>query len=348
MRLSSPIRSGRGRAAWVVLLALLAVRCGSGSAAPGGDSAAAADADGAAGVDLPVGDVPSFPVAYEGAFTVQDDFSAQTLTVGGEERSVYLYAPASRGAHPPLLIAFHGTSGQPDDWTEENPQYDPNGLEELARDRGFLLAAPRARDWGEGWSDWDNHGGNDRYWETGFDANPARGKDIEANADLVLVQAIIEAAVAAYGVDRARVHVIGFSNGGFFSVHTALLLRDRIASFAAAGSGLVTCDTTGGCLLESSATDCAAILAQAATECPDCDGAEKPVAVPEGGRTVAGILGHNNRDDIVSVAFSCRLAATLTERGHEVQTVIGDAEGHGIPDGFIPAAVDFLLSHPRR
>ena len=44
--------------------------------------------------------------------------SEQSLTVGGEPRPVVILAPQGRGAHPPLLIAFHGTSGLPADWLD--------------------------------------------------------------------------------------------------------------------------------------------------------------------------------------------------------------------------------------
>jgi len=323
-----------------VLVAWALVGCG--SSASGGDSGAT-PADDVPADDVPAADLASTPVTIAGSFQARDGVSTQALTVGGTSREVILLAPASRAAHPPLLIAFHGTSGSPTDWVDLDPGSDPMGLEALATANGIVVAAPRARDWGDGMSDWDNHGGNDRYWETGFDANPARGRDPDANADIVLVKGIIDAAVAAYGVDPKRVYLVGFSNGGFFTSLAAFVLRERVAAFAEADSGLVACVSTGGCELKSSSKDCTAILAAAASTCPDCDGAGHPLDPPADGRKVPGFLGHRNQDDVVSVVHTCRLDARMRAAGFGTQTLITAEEGHGLPEGFLEAAIPFLL-----
>ncbi len=280
----------------------------------------------------------SSPVSASGSFTASDGFSQQTLTIGGEPRTVALYAPASRGDQPPLVIAFHGTSGEPTDWIDSASDSDPSGFEGLADANGFLVAAPRARDWGDGASDWDNHNGNDRYWETRFDANPSRGSDPDANADLVLVRQIITAAEAAFNVDPNRVYLIGFSNGGFFSELAAMVLRDQIAAFAAAGSGLVTCDRTDSCTSQANTTNCSGI-----PSCP-CSGTEKPTTVPTSGRLVPGILGHNSADDTVSSFYTCAMATRMQALGYDVSVQIANTSGHGIPEGFIDQAWGFFSS----
>jgi len=277
--------------------------------------------------------------SFAEGLAAKNGFSQQTLTVGGTARTVAIFLPAKRGAAPALVIAFHGTSGEPADWIDPSGNSD---LETLASANGFVVAAPRARDWGEGFSDWDNHGGNDRFWETRFDASPARGSDPNANPDLALVKQIIGAAHAAFNVDLKRVYLIGFSNGGFFSTHAAMALRDQIAAFAEADSGLVTCPRTDSCTFQSSSTNCSAILASAPSSCTSCNGPEKPIAVPVSGRKVPGLLGHRNHDDGVSVFYTCALSARMQALGYDASAMIANEPEHGIPTGFVEAAWAFF------
>ncbi len=351
----------------VLLLALALAACGSsgGAADPATDPAddlamdlPATDEESSpdvAPIDLATGEEVSptdlasdpFPtpdLPTSGAFLRLDGVSQQSLTIGGVSRDVILLAPPARPAHPALLIAFHGTSGSPTDWIDPDPGTDPMGLEDLATAAGIVVAAPRARDWGDGASDWDNHSGNDRYWETGFDTNPVEGRDPVANLDLVLVQAIIDAAVQAFDVDPSRVYLLGFSNGGFFTSLAAFVLSDRIAAFAEADSGLVACPSTGSCGLTSASTDCATILLAAEAECPDCDGVGHPLDPPPSARRVPAFVGHRNADDTVSVVHGCRLDARLRAAGFPVQTLITVETGHGLPDGFLDHALPYLLS----
>lgn len=310
---------------------------GGGDAAGGGGAGNDAGG-GASGGTAAGGDVTnSSPVSASGGLTATTGFSQQALTIDGASRSVNLFAPSGLGSSPALVIAFHGTSGEPNDWIDSDPGSDPQGLEALANTNKFVVAAPRARDWGDGASDWDNHGGNDRYWETRFDANPSRGSDPNANADLVLVKQIIAAAHTTFNVDTKRVYLIGFSNGAFFSLHAAMLLRDQIAAFAEAAGGLVTCPSTGSCTFQSSSTSCAAISAGCS-----CSGTEKPTTIPTSGRKVPGILGHNNRDDTVSVYYDCALSARMQALGYDVSENIFNDTGHGIPAGFVDQAWTFF------
>jgi len=311
---------------------------GGSSGGAGGSGGSTTDGGSSTGGTTAGGDVTgSSPVSSSGSFTASNGFSQQTLTVDGVGRPIALYAPASRGSSPALVIAFHGTSGEQTDWIDSSASSD---LAASAAANGFVVAAPRARDWGDGASDWDNHGGNDRFWETRFDANPSRGSDPNANADLVLVKQIIASTHATFNVDLNRVYLIGFSNGAFFSLHAAMILRDQIAAFAEAAGGLVKCDRTDSCLLQSSSTDCGTISSGCS-----CTGDEKPTAIPTTGRQVPGILGHNNRDDGVSVFYDCALSSRMQALGYDVSEHISNDSGHGIPTGFVDAAWTFFSTH---
>jgi poly(3-hydroxybutyrate) depolymerase len=253
--------------------------------------------------------------------------------VAGAARTVSFYAPTRRDGRPPLVIAFHGTSGSSEDWISGN---DPSGIESLANDHGFVVAAPQSRLLAQ--PDWDHeYDGGDKYWET---AAP-RGSDPNANPDLLFVSAIIASAQATFGADPKRTYALGFSNGGFFAILTALALRDRIAAFAEVGSGLVTCATTRSCSARSTATECTALLRGATCS---CSGAEKPITIPTSGRLVPGLLAHNNRDDVVSPVYTCALYQRMKTLGYDVEVMIGDAEGHGHPEGFLPRAWTFLAA----
>jgi poly(3-hydroxybutyrate) depolymerase len=215
------------------------------------------------------------------------------------------------------MIAFHGTAGVGDDptheWIDEGDWSDPSGLEGLANENRFVIAAPESRLWSEDECvDWDNHDGwSGYYWETRCNGAEARGSNPEANEDLILVRAIIAQAIETYNVNPRRIYLIGFSNGGFFSIHTAMILRDEIAAFAAIGSGLNTCDHTRSCRypgdVGTETTDCDTILGSAPDECTSCPGPEKPVTIPDSGRLIPGFIAHNNNDDIVAAYYSCGL-----------------------------------------
>lgn len=282
-----------------------------------------------------------------------DGFLSEPIDIGTSHRSVDFYAPASRGSSPPLVIAFHGTT---DPWGHPKTEWitrdgDPSGIRALSNDNGFVVAVPESRLWGEaGCVDWDNHGGwSAYYWETKCNNAPLRGPDPNANEDLLLVKEIIARTRTSYNIDLNRVYLLGFSNGGFFSIHAAMLLRDQIAAFAAMGSGLVLCANTVNCLygregVDITFTNCDDILAAvpADSPCRDASGGEKPNEIYLSGRKVPGFVANNNNDDVVSVFYACTLYSVMRERLYTVEPFIGDASGHSYPEGALPAAWRFL------
>jgi poly(3-hydroxybutyrate) depolymerase len=257
-----------------------------------------------------------------------------TMTVEGTSRSVSFFVPTDVGSSPPLVIAFHGTSGNSEEWVASG---DPSGLQYLAHANGFIIAAPQSRYIDD--EDWDHEGFSDYYWET---AAP-NGQSTATNVDLMFVQQIIASAATTYGINTNRVYSLGFSNGGFFALLTAMVLNDEIAAFAEAGSGLVTCETTRSCTAEvASSTTCSTIIASSGCS---CSGSEKPITIPSSGRKVPGFLGHNNQDDTVSVYYTCYLANRLDDLGYTYEVLIGDEEGHGFPSGFLPDAWEFMSAY---
>jgi predicted esterase len=219
-------------------------------------------------------------------------------------------------------------------------------FEPMADAHGIILAGPEAR--GQPAGDWDQHSGGEKYWETRPDADPSRGCDPNRNPDLLLVRAIIQEAKRAYNVDPKRIYLAGFSNGGFFSVATAVALRDQIAAFVEMSAGLVTCDNTNSCSFQGSSTDCADLRREAGY-CA-CTQSEKPITLPTAGRMPPAYITHGNQDYTVSVCYSCELAARMETLGHTAVVTIRGGEDHVVPDLSAPALYGpvwtFFEGHP--
>lgn len=271
-------------------------------------------------------------VAFTGELPSEAGRHGVQLMVDGFTRDVEVYVPATRGAHPPLLVMFHGTN-------EDGPtMMDNSNVQGVADTQGFIAVAPTAQDLDVG--DWDHTDGA-RYWETYPATNP------QQNPDLLLVRAILVAAIRAYGVDPDRVYALGHSSGGFFTILTAMALRDRIAAFAENSSGLVRCATTLDCGFQAPGgpDTCAAIRSMPGW-C-GCTGTEKPVPIPTTGRQPAAYMGHGTADPLVSVYYTCQLEARLQGLGFTTETHLRIGDGHALPETFVMDAWPFLASHHR-
>lgn len=333
----------------LALIVLAAAACNKRSA-PIAEGQAPALGDGSPGVatkDAPVtsgpasAPLPSLPTASgPGRFAI----------AGRTESAIQVVVPEPRAAKPPLLIAFHGTSEEPENIVAA---FD---LVEKAAARGFVAIAPRAgyrdpkhpadvdhpADWGA--SSWN-------MWAAGADANE----------DLRYVRALVDAAQKSWGIDPTRVYTAGFSNGAYFSYFVAASMPERIAGFAAMSGGWSTdaCPTrtdgdgTSLHLMKTSAPagremSCASIFADKAfpSKCRPTPGNPlRPPRPPKStGRVPFGYIGHYSLDDGVSVAWSCLLAEGL---GGRVKTMIRAREANGttghypMPD-FIDGAFDFF------
>lgn len=271
------------------------------------------------------------PVTYSGSFPTAtgSNLSAQ-LHVAGVSRKVALSRPNTQTGLP-LFIVFHGTSGKGVEMLAQANDTPPGGS------AGAIIAAPDARSLPGG--EWD-HGSPDVYWDT-------TNQDANSNPDLMLVRAIIQEALARYAIDPRRVYVAGYSNGGFFTILAAMALRDQISGFATSASGLVRCDHTPDCQFKvtplgggSGTTTCEALQWQA--QC-SCNGTSKPAILPTSGRRVPGYLSHSDDDDMVSVYYSCALAAQMKSLGYPLHVrILHRAGGHIVGDFLVDAWNQFL------
>ncbi len=124
---------------------------------------------------------------------------AQTINVGGIQRSYVTYVPQNLGAHRPLLISCHGMN------QDTNYQRQSMSIESVADTAKFVTVFPE---------------GIDHSW------------DISGNRDINFILAIIDEMVEKYDIDPGRVYLSGFSMGGMLTYHAMNRIADRIAAFA--------------------------------------------------------------------------------------------------------------------
>lgn len=124
---------------------------------------------------------------------------SETLKVDNTTRSYVVYAPANLGTGRPLLISCHGMN------QDANYQKGMLQIESVADTAKFVTVFPE---------------GINKGWE------------LNGDKDLKFMEAIIDAMVSKYGIDRNRVYISGFSMGGMFTYHCMNRMADKFAAFA--------------------------------------------------------------------------------------------------------------------
>ena len=136
--------------------------------------------------------------------------SAETISVGGESRSYWLYTPMGmeKQKAAPLLFVLHGSGGTGEDMRDVTQR----GFERLAEKDKFTVVYPVAME---------------RRW------NEAGGTVDDAGYLLAVADRL-----AAQGlVDEKKVYFVGISNGGMMAQRMACEYADRVAGIASvAGS----------------------------------------------------------------------------------------------------------------
>ena len=129
-----------------------------------------------------------------------------TIVSSGERREYLLYVPATYdAARPaPLVITLHGAALWPE------AQVKISGWNRLAEKEGFLVVYPAGA------------GVGPREW--------ASEQGAALTADVRFIRELIDKLEAAYTIDRTRIYVNGFSNGGGLSFALSCTLADRIAA----------------------------------------------------------------------------------------------------------------------
>lgn len=250
------------------------------------------------------------PVPYSGKLIDNPPPSGGValLQVAGVQRKVMVFRPSAE-KNLPLLLFFKGTGNSVDISDGE--------FADFARQQKVIVLVPDERELSFG--DWDNHSEGTPYWET---TNASGAVNINQNADLLLVRALIKDAIATYQVNPKRVYTAGFSNGAFFSYFVAMVLNDRIAAFSETSGGLA-CVSTGNATQNTYKGDDpnrSGIVVQNSctgfSVSPCAAFGLKPIAPKTAPRKVPAYLFHNDDDNSVSVENTCRLADQLQKIGY--------------------------------
>jgi polyhydroxybutyrate depolymerase len=135
--------------------------------------------------------------------------------VSGIRRSYYVHVPAgySSSAPLPVVVALHGAFSTALKFERES------GLSLLADREGFLVVYPQ----GIGFGDWFRH------WNSGYCCGKARRINLD---DVGFVLAAVDDVARRSPVDRARLYVVGFSNGGMLAYRIAAEHPGIIAAVA--------------------------------------------------------------------------------------------------------------------
>ncbi|QGX99845.1 hypothetical protein EI983_16840 [Roseovarius faecimaris] len=144
---------------------------------------------------------------------------ARSIVVGGQQRSYYVYAPASarRGQPAPMVLAFHGGGGGADGFVERM------NLRQMADRYGMVLVAPQGL-------------GRKRPGRGSWNAESVSAGGYAENAgvdDVGFVDALLRNVPGDYAIDRNRIYAMGFSKGGMMAYRAACVLRGQITAVAA-------------------------------------------------------------------------------------------------------------------
>jgi polyhydroxybutyrate depolymerase len=147
----------------------------------------------------------------------------QTLTVDGATRTFRLDVPPIDPTHPlaprPLVLAFHGWGGDPDQ-LERTTQLASRGTE-----RGFVIARPL---------------GVAKSWNAGTCCGESIVRSVD---DVAFARALVGEIGRRTCIDRTRVYAAGFSNGGFLAHRLGCEAADTFAAVASVSGtlGFSTC-----------------------------------------------------------------------------------------------------------
>ncbi len=265
------------------------------------------------------------PVPFVGRVPTQAGRHRVTLTVDRRERQTEVVVPAARPGLRPVVIALRGTGCTPPNLLDEA------ALLPMAQLHGALLLAPLPVEQPRG--DWD-HTDPTCFWNT-TDLDP------DTNNDILLVRALLSVAYRDLGGDPTRTYVLGHSNGAFFTVALASVLRDRFAAMAANAGGLVPCPTTASCAFVANRGTCEDFAAHP-NRCR-CPGPARPVPLTRG--LPPAFLSHGTADPTVTVLYSCALAAGLRRVGSTVELQLRPGDGHTVDSDFADRAWAFFARH---
>jgi polyhydroxybutyrate depolymerase len=146
------------------------------------------------------------------------------LRVGPLTRSYLLYSPAQIAPGAPLVVVLHASRQTAADMRVSTGY----GFDELADRHGFVVVYPQGFK-----KNFNDCRAGARY--------PARAKRID---DVGFVFGLVDQLHADLGIDRTRVFVAGYSNGGQLAYRLALEQPGRVTAIATFAANLPTVDNS--------------------------------------------------------------------------------------------------------
>lgn len=161
---------------------------------------------------------------------LQGQLLQRSVISGGRDRTYSVYVPETRQKRPALFIVLHGSMGN----GEAIRQQTQFGFDLLSDSHGFLVAYPD---------------GFDGHWNDCRRHAPYGARTQEIN-DVAFLRGIINEQAARFDVDRQRVFLVGYSNGGHLAFRVALEAGELVSAIAVIGAnmpepGHSICDDTG-------------------------------------------------------------------------------------------------------
>ncbi len=165
---------------------------------------------------------PSQSCRYSAQGPAQPGWSARTLISRGRERCYHLYVPPGYDASDPVpvVVSMHGFLSNPISHGEISLWH------KLADREGFLVVYPQGTSFPQRWqahSDWS-----------------AEGVD-----DVQFFRDLADDVSAVAAVDRSRVYVNGFSNGGGMSVRIGCEASEEVAAIGTVAGAVVDLQDCG-------------------------------------------------------------------------------------------------------
>lgn len=251
--------------------------------------------------------------------------SHRDLPYADGTRRLDLYLPERPAGPAPVLVWVHGGS-----WVAGSKTPAPRVLLDL-RDGGFAVAAVD-------------------YRLSGLASHPAQVQDVKGAVRWLRAHA------REYGLDPARVYLVGFSAGGHLAALAALTAGDPAAE-GDVGGNLDQSSAVAGVVVYAGASD----LPRLAGECEGCQTSEQFLALGcsfllcgERGRFASPVthvrrdappflLLHGEADRVIPLEQSTLLDRALREAGAPSRLVVVAGGQHGLLDASADAATRAFL-----
>lgn len=160
-----------------------------------------------------------------------------TITVDGIEREYFVHVPTGYKATTvsPLVIMFHG-SGQ-----NGEQFYNISGWKEVGDAENILTVYPSALTY---CVTEDGVTMNSSKWNA-FQGGSEFCPDVKPKDDIKFMRQMLAALESKFNVDKKRIYMVGFSNGGQFSATCGVKFSDIVAAvISCGGGGALPRDTT--------------------------------------------------------------------------------------------------------